>query len=63
MVESKMQAWLEKGAKLAWLVDPIAKSVTIDRPGEAAKTLERPEEVVAGAPVEGFKLVCAPLWR
>jgi Uma2 family endonuclease len=62
MVEAKMQTWLDNGAKLAWLVDPIAKSVTIYRPGQAAETLEQPESVVASDPVAGFILLCAPLW-
>jgi Uma2 family endonuclease len=43
-----MQAWMENGAKLAWLVDPIDGTVTVYRPGQAAETLVRPEVVVAG---------------
>jgi Uma2 family endonuclease len=61
-VEAKMQTWLDNGAKLAWLVDPIAASVTIYRPGRAPQTLERPENVKGEAPVDGFELRCARLW-
>ncbi len=32
-LEAKMQTWLDNGAKLAWLIDPIAGNVTIYRPG------------------------------
>ena len=62
VLEAKMQAWMENGAKLAWLVDPIDGSVTIYRPGQAEETLLRPEVVVAGEPVVGFELRCARLW-
>jgi len=61
-VEAKMQLWMENGAQLAWLVDPIDGSVTIYRPDNAPETLDRPEVVKAGAPVEGFELRCTRLW-
>jgi Uma2 family endonuclease len=61
-VEAKMQTWLDNGAKLAWLVDPIAASLTIYRPGHAPETLERPEIVKGEAPVDGFELRCTRLW-
>jgi Uma2 family endonuclease len=62
VLEDKMQAWLDNGAKLAWLVDPIAASVTIYRPGHAAQTLDRPEIVKGEGPVAGFELRCTRLW-
>jgi Uma2 family endonuclease len=62
VVEAKMQTWLDNGAQLAWLVDPIDCSVTIYRPGQTAETLLRPEVVIAGEPVAGFELRCGRLW-
>ncbi len=62
VLEAKMQAWMENGAKLAWLVDLIDQSVTVYRPGQSVETLVRPEVVVAGEPVVGFELKCARLW-
>jgi Uma2 family endonuclease len=62
VVEDKMQTWLDNGAKLAWLVDPIAATVTIYRPGQAPETLDRPEIVKGEAPVAGFELPCTRLW-
>jgi len=62
VVEAKMLAWMENGAKLAWLVDPIDASVTVYRAGQEAEMLVRPEVVVAGEPVVGFELKCARLW-
>ena len=62
MVEAKMQTWMENGAKLAWLIDPIAGSVTIYRPGRPGETLDRPEMVRGEEPVDGFELACDSLW-
>jgi Uma2 family endonuclease len=61
-LEAKMQLWLDNGAKLAWLVDPIEKSVSIYCSNQPVETLSKPEIVRADAPVAGFELVCAPLW-
>jgi Uma2 family endonuclease len=62
VVEAKMQTWIENGARLAWLVDPVAKNVTVYRSNQTAETLERPEIVRGEAPVDGFELRCARLW-
>ena len=62
MVEAKMQTWLDNGAQLAWLIDPIAGNATIYRPGQPPETLDRPEGVRATAPVAGFELRCTRLW-
>jgi Uma2 family endonuclease len=61
-VETKMELWLENGAKLAWLVDPIDANVTVYRPGHAPALLSRSEVVRATDPVAGFELRCARLW-
>jgi Uma2 family endonuclease len=59
------QLWLENGAQLAWLVDPIDANMTIYRPverlGHAPETLDRPQSVAATDPVAGFALDCALL--
>lgn len=62
MVEAKMQTWLDNGAQLAWLIDPIDGNVTIYRPHRSPETLDRPESVSAEAPVDGFALRTARLW-
>jgi Uma2 family endonuclease len=62
LLEAKMQLWIDNGAQLAWLIDPVDASVSIYRPGQSTETLERPEVVVAGAPVAGFELRVARLW-
>ena len=61
-VETKMQLWLENGAKLAWLVDPIDANIAIYRPGQSSELLDHPELVKADGPVDGFELRCPRLW-
>jgi Uma2 family endonuclease len=62
-VEAKMQTWLENGAKLAWLIDPIDGNITIYRPGQPPETVDRPETVKGEGPIAGFELKCTRLWR
>ena len=57
-----MQLWLENGAELAWLVDPIDANVTIYRPDHTPELLDHPEVVKADGPVAGFELRCTRLW-
>lgn len=61
-LEEKMQLWIENGAKLAWLIDPLQSTVTIYIPGEPRRTLYRPGSVAAGAPMEGFLLETSRFW-
>ncbi len=62
LFETTMQLWLDNGAKLAWLVDPIEGDVTIYRPGAPSQTLVKPDLVQATSPVEGFALRTTRLW-
>ena len=34
----------------------------LDRLGQSAETMDQPDVVQAGAPVEGFDLPCASFW-
>jgi Uma2 family endonuclease len=61
-VHEKMGQWIDNGAALAWLVDPIDGKVTIYRPEQEPETLHRPESVTASEPVAGFTLQCKRLW-
>ena len=62
VLEAKMDVWIANGAKLAWMIDPYAATVTIYRPGFAPEVLERPDSVEAGEPVPGFRLTTAHRW-
>ena len=62
-LERKMGMWIANGAKLAWMIDPYAGTVSIYWPGVEVEVLERPEVVVADAVVPGFRLRTSRLWR
>lgn len=62
MLEAKMETWMTNGAKLAWMLDPYAGTLTIYRPEQEPETLIRPEFVEGEAPVAGFRLTTAKLW-
>lgn len=61
-VQAKMQMWVANGAEVAWLLDPIERSVTVYRPGEEAERLNYPTSVQGTGPVAGFELVLARVW-
>lgn len=52
----KMEQWIANGAQLAWLIDPIEKTVTLYRPHAAPERLDHPTEVTGEGPVAGFVL-------
>ena len=61
-LRAKMQLWLENGAELAWLVDPLRKAVEVYRLGEAAEVYEKPTSVQGTGPIRGFELVLPRIW-
>jgi Uma2 family endonuclease len=49
-VEAKMQEYLDNGARLGWLIDPIEKKVYIYRPEAPVECLDNPQ-TISGEPV------------
>ncbi len=62
LVERKMQLWMENGAQLGWLIDPILATVDIYKENNGIENLQRPEMVTADEPVSGFELRTSRLW-
>ena len=56
LLETKMQLWLDNGAQLAWLIDPVDGNVMTCSQHTAPKTLDRPKLVIGTGPVAGFEL-------
>ncbi|MCL4831610.1 MAG: Uma2 family endonuclease [Caldilineaceae bacterium] len=55
-VRKKMLEYMENGARLGWLIDPLVQQVYIYRPGYALEVLDDPE-IVSGDPIlPGFIL-------
>ena len=49
-LQDQMEEYLDNGAHLGWLIDPIERVVYVYRPGETVERLEAPREV-SGDPV------------
>ncbi len=62
VLQDKMQEYLDNGARLGWLIDPIECVVYVYRPGEAVGRLETPEEVSGEPVLPGFVLRMAAVW-
>ena len=61
--KAKMEQWIANGADVAWLIDPIEKSVTIYRPGDQPEHLAHPTSVQGTGPIAGFELVMSRIWE
>jgi Uma2 family endonuclease len=62
-LQAKMEQWIANGAELAWLIDPIERSVTIYRPNESPEHLAHPTSVQGTGPIADFELVMARVWQ
>ncbi|HEY4355331.1 MAG TPA: Uma2 family endonuclease [Acidobacteriaceae bacterium] len=61
-LQAKMAAWTANGVQLAWLIDPLRKTVEIYRPGREAEMIEGSSFVEGDGPVEGFVLELGRIW-
>ena len=61
-VQRKMQEYLENGARLGWLIDPVNRRVHIYRPGETVVVLDGPETVSGDPELPGFELDLREIW-
>jgi Uma2 family endonuclease len=55
-LREKMEEYIANGVQLAWLIDPIERTVTIYRAGRAPEVLDHPATVAGEGLVEGFVL-------
>jgi Uma2 family endonuclease len=58
----KMFEYLENGASLGWLIDPIKRQVYVYRPNQETVVLENPETVSGEPLLPGFELNLTELW-
>jgi Uma2 family endonuclease len=61
-LQNRMQEYLENGAKLACLIDPLKRRVSIYRPGNDPVVLEDPETVSGEPLLRRFVLNLPELW-
>ena len=55
-VHEKMLEWIENGAELGWMIDPLHQSVSIYRPKQNVEVRQGIAEIAGEGPVAGFVL-------
>ena len=61
-LQEKMQEYIDNGARLGWLIDPINKRVYIYRPGQPVEMLDNPPTLRGDPILPGFVLNVHELW-
>jgi Uma2 family endonuclease len=61
-VQAKMQEYLDNGARLGWLIDPIEKKVYTYRPQAPVECLDNPQTVSGDPVLPGFVLELGRVW-
>ena len=51
-----MGEYIENGAQLGWLIDPIQKKVYVYRPGAEVEELDNPASITGDPLLKGFVL-------
>jgi Uma2 family endonuclease len=62
-VQATMQEYLDNGAQLGWLIDPLEKSVYIYRPQTPAECLDNPQTISGDPVLPGFVLEPGRVWN
>jgi Uma2 family endonuclease len=63
-IEAKMLEYMENGARLGWLIDPVEQKVYIHKPGgEPVEVLNKPDSVSGDPMLPGFVLDLKPIWE
>ena len=61
-LQDKMEEYIENGARLGLLIDPLLKRVHVYRPGARVQIYENPEEVSTDPELPGFVLNVKDVW-
>lgn len=61
-LQDKMQEYLDNGARLGWLIDPVEKRVYIYRPDQSVEVLDDPTTLRGDPVLPGFILQVQELW-
>ena len=57
-----MQEYMDNGAQLGWLIDPVRRQVFIYRPDLPVEQLEKPDSVSGEPLLLGFRLDLREIW-
>jgi Uma2 family endonuclease len=61
-LKAKMVEYMENGARLGCLIDPMVKKVYVYRPNEKAEFLDNPKSVSGANVLIGFELDLTEIW-
>jgi Uma2 family endonuclease len=61
-LHDKMQEYIDNGARLGWLIDPIDKRVYVYRPSQPVESLDNPATLSGDPVLLGFMLPVHELW-
>ena len=61
-LQAKMQEYIDNGARLGWLVDPIGRRAYVYRPGAAVEVLDSPQTLSGDPELAGFTLDMSAIW-
>jgi Uma2 family endonuclease len=62
-IQAKMREYVENGARLGWLIDPVSKQVGVYQPEEDVRILEHQRELSGDPVLRGFVLDLQPIWE
>jgi Uma2 family endonuclease len=62
-LQKKMQEYIDNGAQLGWLIDPLKRRVHVYRPNAATEILDEPQSVSGEPLLKGFSLDVASIWN
>lgn len=61
-LQAKTEEYIDNGARLGWLIDPIDKRVYVSRPGQPVEILDDPMTLSGDPVLPGFVLHVQELW-
>ncbi len=61
-LRKKMELWIANGAQVAWLIDPLEKTITVYRPNESPEVYTDPTSLQGSGPIRSFELVLSRIW-
>ena len=62
-LQDKMQEYIDNGALLGWLIDPIKKKLYVYRPQSVVKVFDNPPDISGNPLLPGFILDVQSLWE
>ncbi len=62
-LQAKMQEYIDNGARLGWMIDPIGRRAYVYRPGVAVEVLDMPQTLSGEPELAGFALDLGAIWE